>query len=159
MPTPSSYDPFADLDMDPHARAIAEDMDQREALIDDLTRRRRSLGLNQTVVAKRMGVGQSTVSEFENEATDPRLSTLQRYARAVDACVSVRLRFNDARDEHERRLRNQKWLRRASEEAGQTPAERLTASFGADIIYLTRSTSTVRAAEHARPSGGARVAN
>ena len=32
-----------------------------------------------------MGVRQPTVSGFETEDSDPRLSTLQRYARAVEA--------------------------------------------------------------------------
>ncbi len=36
-----------------------------------------------------MGIKQPAISEFENEASDPRLSTLQRYARAVEARIRI----------------------------------------------------------------------
>lgn len=88
-------DPFADLDTDPRSSAIVDDYRAREGLIDELVERRKLLRVSQAEVASRMGVGQSTISEFENEATDPRLSTLQRYARALDAHVSVSLQAAD----------------------------------------------------------------
>lgn len=50
-----------------------------------LARFRRLQGFSQAEVAKRMDVTQSTVSQLENETLDPRLSTLRRYALAVDA--------------------------------------------------------------------------
>ena len=133
MPTPSSVDPFESLDSDPHARAIGQDMDQRESLIEDLVHRRKSLNLTQTAVASRMGVRQSTISEFENEAGDPRLSTLQRYARAVDACVSLRLRFET--EARSRRKRNKVWSQQAEEHSDGSSL--LVSSRTADIIYLT----------------------
>lgn len=73
----------------PAIRAAYEDSRTRNGLIDALVRRRRFLGLSQTAVAKAMGVGQPTVSGFETEGSDPRLSTLQRYARAVHATIVV----------------------------------------------------------------------
>lgn len=97
-------DPFADLDTDPRSRAIVDDYRAREGLIDDLVERRKLLGVSQAEVASRMGVGQSTISEFENEATDPRLSTLQRYARAVGAEVSVSLQTAADQALHQWRL-------------------------------------------------------
>lgn len=68
-----------------------EDALNLDNLIDELIKLRHSRGLNQSQLARSMGVGQSTVSGFENESTDPRLSTLQRYARALNARVRVSL--------------------------------------------------------------------
>lgn len=70
-------------------RAAFEDSQTRHRAVDALIRLRNRLGLTQTDVAKSMGVKQPTVSGFETEGSDPRLSTLQRYARAVDACLWV----------------------------------------------------------------------
>lgn len=44
--------------------------------------------MTQGKVAEAMGVGQSTVSEFE-ASNDPRLSTIQRYAQAVNVRVFI----------------------------------------------------------------------
>ena len=75
---------------DPVARAAYEDAQSRHGLVDLLVRCRQRLGLTQTAVARKMGVKQPAVSGFETEGSDPRLATLQRYARAVNA----RLRFS-----------------------------------------------------------------
>lgn len=77
------------LDENPPAKAGACDLTARRRLVADLVVRRKDLGLTQTQVAERMGVKQPTVSGFETEESDPRLSTLQRYARAVNACVTA----------------------------------------------------------------------
>jgi transcriptional regulator with XRE-family HTH domain len=73
----------------PSFRVGYEDEHELHRLLDSLVALRKALGLNQTAVAHRMGVRQPTISGFETEASDPRVSTLQRYARAVEA----RLRF------------------------------------------------------------------
>jgi transcriptional regulator with XRE-family HTH domain len=70
---------------DPAFRAAYEDVEERHSIIDRLIALRRHYRLSQGVVAQRMGVRQPTVSGFETEDSDPRLSTLQRYARAVGA--------------------------------------------------------------------------
>jgi transcriptional regulator with XRE-family HTH domain len=70
---------------DPAFRAAYEDAQERHRIIDTLLGLRRRHRLSQTAVAERMGVRQPTVSGFETEDSDPRLSTLQRYARAVGA--------------------------------------------------------------------------
>lgn len=70
---------------DPEYRAAYEDATERERLLDGLVKLRKAIGLTQTEVALRMGVRQPMVSGLENEGSDPRLSTLQRYARAVEA--------------------------------------------------------------------------
>ncbi|WP_212992237.1 helix-turn-helix domain-containing protein [Actinoplanes auranticolor] len=74
---------------DPEVRAAYEDGEERHRIVDSLIALRRALRLTQKAVAGRMGVRQPAVSEFENEANDPRLSTLQRYARAVEARLKV----------------------------------------------------------------------
>ena len=71
-------------------RAASVDVNRRLGLIESLVARRKHVGLTQGQLARRMGVGQSTVSGFETEGSDPRLSTVQRYARAVEAeCLVV----------------------------------------------------------------------
>jgi predicted transcriptional regulator len=57
-------------------------------VIDALARRRVQLGLSQTVVAARMGTSQSAVARLEAGRSDPRLSTLERYAAALDTSVA-----------------------------------------------------------------------
>lgn len=84
----SSFDHFlAHVLEDPAARAAFEDSQSRSRLVDVLVRFRQRLGLTQTEVATHMGVKQPTISGFETEGSDPRLSTIQRYARSVDAVV------------------------------------------------------------------------
>ena len=70
---------------DPAFRAAYEDVEERHSILDKLVGLRRLRRLSQSAVAARMGVRQPTVSGFETEDSDPRLSTLQRYARAVGA--------------------------------------------------------------------------
>lgn len=55
---------------------------------------RRRRGLNQAVVAKRMGVTQPLVSGLE-ESTDPRISTLAHYIEALGGQLQVHVRFPD----------------------------------------------------------------
>jgi DNA-binding XRE family transcriptional regulator len=74
---------------DPAFRRAYEDASARHGAIDSLLRAREAGGLTQAEVARRMGVKQPTVSQFETEDSDPRLSTLQRYARAVGLRVSI----------------------------------------------------------------------
>jgi len=74
---------------DPAARAGYEDALRREELLAALVRARRSR--SQQAVAKAMGTTQSAVSDIENGRVDPRLSTLQRYARAVERRLEIAL--------------------------------------------------------------------
>jgi len=52
-------------------------------LLRSLAARRRKLGLSQTVVAARMGTSQSALARLEGGESDPRISTVERYALAV----------------------------------------------------------------------------
>ena len=65
---------------------------RRQALVAGLVERRRELGLSQTDVAARMGTSQSAVARLESGGADVRLTTLERYAAAVDRELDWRLR-------------------------------------------------------------------
>jgi predicted transcriptional regulator len=68
-----------------------DDAGVRSQVIGDLLAARKASGHSQSYVANVMRTTQSAVSELEGGATDPRLSTLQRYSRAVGAqiCIAV----------------------------------------------------------------------
>lgn len=90
QPSQSTFDKYLQEQLQiPGVRAGFEDQGLLQRVIDRLIGFRKALGLTQTEVARRMGVGQPTVSGFETEMSDPRLSTLQRYARAVEARLEV----------------------------------------------------------------------
>lgn len=76
---------------DPEFRAAYEDEVFRHKLLDSLVALRKALKLTQSEIAKRMQVRQPTVSGFETEASDPKFSTVQRYARAVGARILTRI--------------------------------------------------------------------
>jgi transcriptional regulator with XRE-family HTH domain len=65
--------------------------DERE-LVQRLVEVRLQLGLSQTEVAARMGTSQSAVARLERGDADIRLSTLQRYAAALDRRVGFAMR-------------------------------------------------------------------
>ncbi|NUV56670.1 helix-turn-helix transcriptional regulator [Streptomyces coelicolor] len=75
----------------PEFEAAFVDAALRSSLLKRLVSRRKARGLSQSTVAERMETTQSAVSELEAAGTDPRLSTLQRYARAIGCRVDVRL--------------------------------------------------------------------
>ena len=64
---------------------------RRHALVGDLVRHRRLVGLSQTEVAARMGTSQSAVARLESGDNDLRISTLERYAAALDQRIDWRL--------------------------------------------------------------------
>ena len=66
-----------------HFREALEDVDDLNRLIDYLVGLRKETGISQKAIAASMGVRQPTVSQFENESSDPKISTVQRYARAL----------------------------------------------------------------------------
>jgi transcriptional regulator with XRE-family HTH domain len=69
---------------DPVFPGFREMAEHRRTLAAQLVAARLSLGLSQTEVAARMGTSQSAVARLESGAADVRLSTLDRYAAAVD---------------------------------------------------------------------------
>jgi len=91
-------DDFDELDQfvaerygNPEFRGAYEDAGHRAAVLRRITQHRHEAKLTQSDVAERMGTTQSAISEIEGGASDPRLSTLFRYCRAVDLRMQLRL--------------------------------------------------------------------
>ena len=59
------------------------------ALLRQLAKRRGGLGLSQTVVAARMGTSQSASARLEGGESDPRISTVERFALAIGEELSI----------------------------------------------------------------------
>lgn len=72
----------------PGFREMAE---RRHAIVGPLVAKRVSLGLTQTEVAARMGTSQSAVARLETCDADVRISTLERYAAALDCSLELTL--------------------------------------------------------------------
>jgi transcriptional regulator with XRE-family HTH domain len=75
----------------PGSRQHAIDAQTRALLVHTLAIIRKQRGLTQGEIALRMNTTQSAVSDLEKGIKDPRLSTLQRYARALDLELQVLL--------------------------------------------------------------------
>lgn len=82
---------------DERFKGAYEDAAARAALLRSLTSRRSDQSISQSAVARLMGTTQSAVSDLENGSTDPRLSTLQRYARAVGCRLDVLVKDSPVR--------------------------------------------------------------
>lgn len=61
-------------------------------LIDQLSELRRDRGLSQTEVAARMGTSQSALARLESGQADVRVSTLARYAAALNVDLGFSIR-------------------------------------------------------------------
>ena len=67
-------------------------------LIEQLASLRRARGLSQTEVAARMGTSQSALARLESGRADIRMSTLQRYADALQTTVGFALQHRQESD-------------------------------------------------------------
>lgn len=76
---------------DPVFPGFAQMAARRRSLASELTARRIDLRLSQTEVAARMGTSQSAVARLESGLADVRLSTLERYAAALEQRLDWRL--------------------------------------------------------------------
>lgn len=76
-------DPRARLGRDQEANALA--------LVDELRTCREGLGLSQASVARQMGRHQSVVSTLERLGSDPRWSSIRRYATALGCLIEYRI--------------------------------------------------------------------
>ena len=79
----------AGFEYDEQTADALEDAEEHIRLIEKLIAARDARGLRQKDIAERMGTTQSRVSNIERIGGDPRLSTVQRYGRAV----GLRVRF------------------------------------------------------------------
>lgn len=63
----------------------------RDEVIVALTWRRAELGWSQAEVAQRAGTTQSAISDFEQRRVEPKLDSLQRWARALGLRLALTL--------------------------------------------------------------------
>jgi transcriptional regulator with XRE-family HTH domain len=71
-----------------HLETLADSLiDSHDSLMRSLIALRKRHRLTQDDVAERMGVSQPTVAAFERYDSNPTLSTIRRYALAVDASI------------------------------------------------------------------------
>ncbi|KLN67591.1 hypothetical protein ABM90_31075 [Rhodococcus erythropolis] len=92
--------PFGDVEL---TAAEQRALDQAEAdieMLHALVQRRRDSGLSQAEVADEMGRDKSSVCRFERLDSDPRMSTVRRYAGAIGALVTHHIYFSDPGDLH-----------------------------------------------------------
>lgn len=77
------------IDLTDPAQKLASDMmDSQAHMLDRLVAERQKQGLSQADLGKKMGVTQSAVAKMESGARDPHLSTLRRYAAALDMRIT-----------------------------------------------------------------------
>lgn len=81
---------------DPSASLAAALAKADDDFLEDLVALRRETGLTQTQVAQAIGRNKSTICNFERLGTDPRLSTIRRYAAAIGATYSHHLALDTA---------------------------------------------------------------
>jgi ribosome-binding protein aMBF1 (putative translation factor) len=75
---------FPDVPWDsPEMDALGEDINHFIDFIQESRELRRAEGLTQSDMARRLKTTQSCVSDFERIGGDPRIHTIQRYARAM----------------------------------------------------------------------------
>ena len=66
-------------------------VDARDRLLEGLVRLRKEHKLSQQTVAERMGVSQPTVATFERYDANPTVSSIIRYAMAVNALLDIKV--------------------------------------------------------------------
>ena len=66
-------------------------VDAKDRLLEDLVSFRKEHKLSQRTVAERMGVSQPTVAAFERYDANPTVSSIIRYAMAVDALLDIKV--------------------------------------------------------------------
>src|SRR3954454_3118200 len=81
----------ARVQKDPAALAVSNDLHRKARVLAALSEAREGSGLTQAEVAEAMGTTQSAISDLERGRSDPRLSTLQRYANVLDMRLDLAL--------------------------------------------------------------------
>jgi len=71
--------------------------------IADLVQQRKAAGLTQEDVAARIGISQPSVAKFERHDSDPKLSTIRRYAHAIGAMIGHSVQPDDGGLTHRKR--------------------------------------------------------
>ena len=66
-------------------------VDAKDRLLEDLVSLRKEHKLSQQTVAERMGVSQPTVAAFERYDANPTVSSIIRYAMAVNVLLDIKV--------------------------------------------------------------------
>jgi DNA-binding XRE family transcriptional regulator len=74
---------------DPKVKAEYDALDDEFRILRLLMDMRRAAGTTQEEIAAKMGTQKSNISRLENGKTDPRLSTLFSYARALGVEIEL----------------------------------------------------------------------
>jgi transcriptional regulator with XRE-family HTH domain len=86
-----------DVDLEAIERRAEDLVRNHQHLMEGLVALRKEHRLTQAEVAERMGVSQPTVAIFERYDANPTLSTIRRYANAVEARIIERV-VDDSRE-------------------------------------------------------------
>jgi ribosome-binding protein aMBF1 (putative translation factor) len=82
---------IAEAGADPVFAAALEQARQRRMILRELAERRKAAGLSRSVVAGRMGTSEAAVARLESGATDPRWSSVERFAAAIGVRLDIHL--------------------------------------------------------------------
>lgn len=74
----------------------SELVNQTQDMLDDLLELRKRKGMTQQDIADAIGVTRTAVTAFERYDSDPKLSTIIRYALAVGARLNIAVEDGDA---------------------------------------------------------------
>ena len=108
----------AEVEADPAVHAAYDDANRRTAMLASMQRIRREARMSQQEVATLMQTSQSAVSDIESGRADPRLRTLQRYARAIKRRLDIAM-VDEALPAYEEGTANELW--RLVEEKALSP--------------------------------------
>ena len=75
-------------DIDKLAERLVE---SHSNLLDELVLVRKQKGLTQEVIGERMGINTLAVEAFENEDSNPTLSSIRRYALAIGVGINYKV--------------------------------------------------------------------
>jgi ribosome-binding protein aMBF1 (putative translation factor) len=76
---------------DPVFEAALDQARQRRMILRELAERRKAAGLSRSVVAGRMGTSEAAVARLESGVTDPRWSSVERFAAAIGVRLDIHL--------------------------------------------------------------------
>lgn len=97
-------DLFAGDEFDAHQVLSDELVTQTLGLIPALVAIREKKGLSQDQVAKKMGISRPGVAQLERRDSNPTLSTVRRYALAMDALITLEVCDGEPWAEHQVRI-------------------------------------------------------
>lgn len=87
---------IAEASTNPVFAAALDQARRRRSVLTELARLRVAAGLTRTVVAARMGTSEAAVARLESGSTDPRWSSVERFAAAIGVELDITVRPSTA---------------------------------------------------------------